>query len=164
MTLGEFRAQFVGLQCRHCHAIGLVESPRNANNGGIRPLCPACGSVSPLDGVQWLSQNAARDRRPALGPKATEDVWEANGNRCSFCGKSRALCDRLGIGLTAQHVIPVLYGGEDGPLIPYCARCQQASVAALEETRRVEEHTAGLRAIIDRIQKRFPELLEGGSE
>jgi hypothetical protein len=106
-----------------------------------------------------LSQRGTKDRRPTLGPTATADVWEANGNRCAFCGKSRTLCERLGLGLTVQHVLPVVYGGGDAsPLIPFCARCQQASAAALAETQRVERHVWSLQEVIDRIEQANPEL------
>jgi hypothetical protein len=90
---------------------------------------------------------------------AQSEVWEANGNHCSFCGKSRALCERLGIGLTAQHVVPFAEAGDEWPLIPFCSRCQQQSAAALAETRRVQETVGGLDEIIQRIQKNNPELL-----
>lgn len=50
------------------------------------------------------------------------------------------LCEQLGIGLTAQHVRPVVLGGaEESTLIPFCARCQQGSTAALAETRGIEQ-------------------------
>ena len=98
-----------------------------------------------LDGVQWLAQGAVKDRRPKLGPRATAEVWAANGDRCSFCGKSRTFCKSVGIGLTVQHVQPVVFGGgDDGPLIPFCARCQQSSVAALAETQLLEPHILGV--------------------
>lgn len=159
MSLPEFRERAHQLVCRHCDHVGLVESPRSGG-GGIRPVCPACLDLTPLNGVSWLPQNDLKTRRPNLGSTATADVWEANGDRCAFCGKSRALCERLGLGLTIQHVLPVVYGGAEGPLIPFCARCQQASVAALAETQRIEEHVGTLQATIDRIERKFPHLID----
>lgn len=86
-----------------------------------------------------------RPRRPSGIPPGPE-VWEANGNHCAFCGKPRWLCDRLRIGLTAQHVVPVALGGAWGPLIPFCARCQAMSAAALQETLNVVEEIVRLDA------------------
>jgi 5-methylcytosine-specific restriction endonuclease McrA len=133
----DFNAQRDELACRQCGAVGLTIE-RNPNNNGVRPQCPSCGSKSPLRGVQWLRQNRADDRRPRrwAGDPTTEEVWAANGDHCAYCGKSRALCERLGIGLTVQHVRPVIFGGAaDSSLIPFCSRCQQGSTAALAETR-----------------------------
>ena len=90
----------------------------------------------PVAGVQWLAQRDQKPRQPSGIPSGPA-VWEANGNHCAFCGKPRWLCDRLRIGLTAQHVTPVALGGIWGPLIPFCSRCQEMSAAALRETRSV---------------------------
>jgi hypothetical protein len=89
--------------------------------------------------VQWLKQNGAAERKlRRVGTPRPDDVWSANGNHCGFCGKPRSLCERLGIGLTVQHLVPVVFGGADeSPLVPFCARCQEWSVAALRETRDV---------------------------
>jgi hypothetical protein len=135
VTVQEFEAQRGALRCQHCQAAQL-ELERNANNGGVRPVCTACRSRSPLAGVQWLAQHDQRPRRPS-GIPSGPGVWDANGNHCAFCGKPRWLCDRLRIGLTAQHVVPVSLGGVWGPLIPFCSRCQEMSAAALRETRSV---------------------------
>jgi hypothetical protein len=71
-------------------------------------------------------------------------VWAANGDHCAYCGKSRDLCERLGIGLTVQHIRPVVFGGAvDSSLIPFCSRCQQGSTAALAETRGIERAILG---------------------
>ena len=156
MDLNDFEMTKARLSCRECDAQGLALD-RNANNGGLRPVCPACGSKTPLAGVQWLKQRMIKG--PARGPVETLEVWMANGDHCSFCGKSRALCRRLGIGLTAQHIVPHMIGGEAWPLIPFCARCQQASTAAWEETRRVDEAFSTLDAIIRRIEATHPELV-----
>jgi hypothetical protein len=48
-----------------------------------------------------LAQRDHKPRRRAGIPNGLE-VWEVN--HCAFCGKPRWLCDRLRIGLTAQHV------------------------------------------------------------
>jgi 5-methylcytosine-specific restriction endonuclease McrA len=141
----DFNAQRSELACRECGAVGLTVE-RNPNNNGVRPQCPRCGSKSPLRGVQWLRQSTAEDRRPRrwAGDPTTEEVWAANGNHCAYCGKSRALCERLGIGLTVQHVRPVIFGGAaDSRLIPFCSRCQQGSTAALAETRGIEDAVLG---------------------
>ena len=45
MTVGEFLLQAPTLVCRHCGHGGLIPSQRNPNNGGIRPICPACQST-----------------------------------------------------------------------------------------------------------------------
>jgi len=135
VTVQEFEEQRNGLRCQHCQA-STLELERNVNNGGVRPVCAACRSRSPLAGVQWLAQRDQKPRRPSGIPSGPA-VWEANGNHCAFCGKPRWLCDRLRIGLTAQHVTPVALGGVWGPLIPFCSRCQEMSAAALRETRSV---------------------------
>jgi hypothetical protein len=107
------------------------------NAGGTDRSHPAVVDTrTPLAGVQWLAQRDHKPRRPSGVPTGPE-VWEANGNHCGFCGKPRWLCDRLRIGLTAQHVTPDVFGGVAGPLIPFCARCQAMSAAALQETRNV---------------------------
>lgn len=155
LTVGEFETQRHQLSCQHCGHVGLV-AEHNANNGGTRPACPICESRSPLSGVSWLPRTTAKT--PKRGVVETSEVWTENGNHCAFCGKSRALCERLGIGLSAQHVVPFTTAGDDWPLIPFCARCQQASTAALAETRRVESTIGGLDEIIARIEKQNPEL------
>ena len=157
MTVLEFEAQRAGLVCQHCGRDGL-QLDRNANNGGIRPVCSACGSKTPIPSVQWLAQTGAADRKARRASVDPADVWEANGNHCAFCGKPRWLCERLRIGLTAQHLVPVVLGGEAGVLIPFCARCQEASVAALRETRNVLGEIESLDTIIQRIESKHPEL------
>jgi hypothetical protein len=136
----DFNAARDQLTCQTCGHVGLTLE-RNQNNNGIRPVCPECGSKSPLQSVMWLRQDRAEKRRPrrVSGDPSTIDVWIANGDRCAYCGKSRSLCELLGIGLTVQHVEPVIFGGAEGsPLVPFCARCQQGSAAALAETRLIE--------------------------
>jgi hypothetical protein len=109
--------------------------------------------------MQWLPKDSARARRPhAPGDPTPDAVWTANGDLCAFCGKSRTLCVRLRIGLTMQHVRPVVLGGERGPLIPFCARCQEASRAALQETRDIMRELESLDTVIRQIEARHPEL------
>ena len=145
MTLEEFNQQAPELACQQCGAIGL-ETFHSPNNNGIRPHCPYCGSGQPLKGAMWLSQNSASARkikRPSSDP-STAEVWEANGNCCAYCGKTREECEKYKIGLTLQHVVPFGSGGESGPLVPFCARCQQGSVAALAETERIRRRVVTL--------------------
>ena len=158
MLDSEFEATKHTLRCSNCGGVGLVTS-YNANNNSVRPTCPGCGNNSPLVGVQWLRQDRASKRRPARlsNDPTTEEVWAANGDHCAYCGKSRSLCERLGIGLTIQHAHPVIFGGvESSPLIPFCARCQQGSVAALAETQRIQNAlfgTSDLSEVIRRIEQ-----------
>lgn len=154
MTRDEFALQQHQLACQHCGHVGLTRED-NPNNGGSRPICPSCGR-SPLAGVQWLAKS--EPRTPKRGRVAVLDVWASNGDHCSFCGKSRDLCVRLGLGLTAQHVVPFAVAADDWPLIPFCARCQQASAASLAETIRVQNTIGGLDAIIQRMEQNNPEL------
>jgi hypothetical protein len=156
MTRDEFEAQRRQLVCKDCGHEGL-EPELNANNGGLRPVCSACGSKTPLAGQSWLPK--AEPRRPRRGLVDVETIWSANGDHCAFCGKSRALCERLGIGLSAQHIVPFAEAGDAWPLVPFCARCQQQSTAAQAETRRVQATIGGLDAVIARIEKNHPELL-----
>lgn len=152
MTVAEFLECKDEMVCRECHAVGFILSERNPNNGGVRGICAKCGSP----GTQWLAQQMVRT--PKRGLRDTMAVWLANGDHCSFCGKTRQLCSRLGIGLTAQHVVPFAEAGDEWPLIPFCARCQQASLAALEETKRVTRTINDLDSIIRRIEEKNPEL------
>lgn len=145
MTLEEFEAQRDLLACRLCGHVGLV-ALTNPNNGDLRPGCANCGYSSSVREVQWLMQTSA-DRwmlRPPSGDSSASEVWEANGNSCAFCGKTRTACEQFGIGITIQHVIPVSQGGEAGPLVPFCTRCQQVRVAALAETQRLRHYTERL--------------------
>lgn len=155
MTLAEFEATGKWLACQTCGYTGGLLIEENANNGGKRPLCPRCGSKTPLAGVQWLRQQIKSAPRRVHD---TREVWTLNGDHCTFCGKSWELCDRLGIGRSTQHVMPFYKGGGEWPVVPFCARCQQASAAALEETRRVDARIASLDEIIKRIEARNPEL------
>jgi hypothetical protein len=158
LSMVEFEAQRANLACQHCQHVGL-EVERNPNNNGLRPICGHCGSKIPLSGVQWLTQNGAANRKLRRGQTDTPlNVWLENGDHCAFCGKSRTLCERLGIGITVQHVVPVVLGGDQGPLIPFCARCQEMSVAALRETRDVQRTVGSLEEIIARIEHNNPEL------
>jgi len=159
MELEEFEAQRLTLQCRHCQHVGL-ESDRNVNNGGVRPVCPSCWSPSPLNGVMWLRQRGAKSRRikrPPGDPSAAE-VWEINGGCCSFCGKSREECERYGIGITVQHVKPFSQDGVESPLVPFCSRCQQGSVAALAETTRIRCAFKSIQEQLARLQEKQREL------
>jgi 5-methylcytosine-specific restriction endonuclease McrA len=158
MTREEFLDTRDQLACQACGHVGL-DADHNANNGGMRASCPSC----PWRG-QWLPKGS---RRPRRGPVNTDEVWSANGDHCAFCGKSRALCESLKIGLSAQHVVPFAVAGDAWPLVPFCARCQQASTAALAETQRLEQYlearernVAELKATIARIEKLRPELVE----
>ncbi len=151
MTVEEFEDQKATLACQLCGHLGLV-AVHVVNNNGVRPGCPGCGCNAPLPGVQWLKQSKDRKvKRPSNEP-TTEEVWEANGNTCAFCGKRRDECERFKIGLTKQHVVPFVEG-RAGPLIPFCARCQQASVAALAETQRIRHYLNTLEEQIARIRR-----------
>jgi len=121
----------------------------------MRAKCPTCGSVSPLPGVAFLPKTETKT--PKRGVVDTLSVWEVNGNHCTFCGRSRALCERLGIGLTAQHVCPFSEAGDDWPLVPFCARCQEISAAQLRATRDIVNTLAPLDAVIKRIEALNPE-------
>lgn len=153
----EFEERRPTLTCQHCGHVGLALSKRNANNGGVRPLCPSCGSVTPLEGVSWLKQ--APVKTPPRGKYDVEEIWTACGNHCTHCGASRELLKRLEIGLNAQHVVPFWKAGDSFPLVPYCARCHQESTARQEVTRRIEDRETEMDAIIKRIEARHPELL-----
>jgi hypothetical protein len=159
MTTVEFDAARSELLCRHCGHRGL-EVERYVSNNGVRPVCPACGSKTPLLGVQWLGQGGSRlsVQHRRKGPIDERALWQAAGDHCTFCGKSWALCEQLGIGRTAQHIWPLLFGGESSPLVPFCARCQEMSRAALLETADVMECIRSLEGVIARIEARFPEL------
>lgn len=156
MTLIEFEERRSALACQGCGAIGL-ESERNTNNGGVRPVCPHCGSKTPLAGVQWLKQSTIRT--PKRAKVDVDQVWNDCGNHCTHCGASRALLKTLDIGLNAQHMVPFWKAGDEFPLVPYCARCHQESTARQEVTRRIEDRETELDAIIKRIEARNPELL-----
>lgn len=155
MTAEEFDSQRAALACQQCGAIGL-EVLHNVNNNGLRPQCPHCGSGQPLRGIMWLSQNSAAKRkvtRPSSDPTPAE-VWEVNGNCCAYCGKTKEECEKYGIGITMQHVLPFADGGIDGPLVPFCARCQQGSVAALAETQRIRRRMETLEEQLARMKQK----------
>ena len=159
MTAEEFDVQRAGLACRQCGGIGL-ETEHNTNNNGVRPHCPHCGSGQPIKGAMWLSQNSAsarRPKRPSSDPTPAE-VWEVNGNHCAYCGKTKEECEKYKIGITMQHVHPFADGGKDGPLIPFCSRCQQGSVAALAETQRVRKCVVTLEDQISHLRDRQMDL------
>jgi hypothetical protein len=158
MTRTEFEEQRATLICRHCGGVGLEQFSPGPSDALVGARCPWCLRNHPIDGIQWLPKDSAGARRPRVGKVTTDEVWEANGNRCAFCAKPRALLDRLHIQATVQHVVPVVYGGGEGPLIPFCSRCQQASAAALEETRLVLGEIDSLDGIIKRIEEKHPEL------
>lgn len=153
MTVEEYDQQSPSLVCRMCGHVGLVRVSV-ANNGGERPGCPSCGHSTPLLGVQFLKKNSAASRRVKRpsGDPSPADVWEANGNTCAFCGKTREECERFGIGITNQHVVPFAEGGESGPLIPFCARCQQQSTAAQAETKRIRNYVESITETIERLR------------
>lgn len=146
MTVAEFEAQQQTLSCQHCRYVPLALE-RNANNNGLRPICPACDSRTPIPNVQWLSQQEAYDRRPKRpsGDPTVEEVWEANGNHCAHCGLSAQQIEFLGIGKTKQHVVPFKDEGKDGPLIPLCAWCQQDSAAQMKRL------TALIARLVDKL-------------
>jgi hypothetical protein len=50
-------------------------------------------------------------------------------------------------------------GGIDSPLVPFCARCQQASTAAQEAHRRIRQRHGSMWDTITRMEKNHPELL-----
>ena len=159
MTAAEFEAQRATLACRACGHVGLDPYPQ-PNGNGLGAQCPACESKTPLIGVMWFPQGGSRQAlwhtRKDYSPR---EVWRAAGDHCTFCGKSWALCEQLNIGRTAQHIHPVLFGGQDtSPLVPFCARCQEMSRAALMETRDVMEYVTELEQIIRRIEAANPEL------
>ena len=133
LSLAEFEAQRDHLWCQHCNHAPL-DLEHNQNNGGVRPVCPSCQSVTPLRGVQWLRKRNANDRKPVRpsGDPTTEEVWQANGNHCAHCGLSAAQVEFLGIGKSKQHVIPFKDAGEDGPLIPLCSWCQQDAASQMK--------------------------------
>lgn len=157
MTVTEFIDTRGTLRCQKCSHVGLEEyRPENTNHIGAR--CPQCGSKAPLAGVQWFSQNGSAQalRRARRSGTDVRDVWRAAGDHCGFCGKSWDLCCRLKIGRTVQHVQPVMFGGaEEGLLIPFCARCQEMSRAALLETRDVMTEVESLEQVIDRLKQKF---------
>lgn len=139
-TTTEFEALAPDLRCQDCGHTGLELAPPHPNNNGVRPCCPHCGSLKPVPGVQWLKQPG--NERKRVSKRDVRAVWEQFGDHCSFCGSPRYLCERLHVGLTQQHIVPIALGGaEDGPVVPMCARCQEMSAAAL---RRVRDELAAL--------------------
>jgi len=65
-----------------------------------------------------------KQKRPSAAEvrrrKATVDAWIAsNGPMCPGWARS----PHLSRDLTADHVIPRFYGGEDGPLVVRCRSC-----------------------------------------
>lgn len=155
MTRSEFEAQRAELCCQACGHVGLEAF--SANGGLVGARCPACNSKLPLPGIQWLPKADAK--KTPRRASDTRDVWALNGDHCSFCGKSWDLCVRLHINRTAQHVHPVCFGGETSVLVPFCARCQEASAAALKETQNLLGELDTLDAIIRRIEAKNPWLL-----
>lgn len=155
MTLDDFNTHCATMLCQQCGAVGL-DTFHNPNNNGMRPQCSHCGSGQPLKGVMWLSQNSALARRPKRpsGDPTPAEVWEVNGNHCAYCGKTKEECEKYKIGITVQHVHPFADGGAESPLIPFCARCQQGSVAALAETERIRRHMVTLEDQIGRLRER----------
>ena len=154
MTVEEFEAKQAELTCQHCGKGGLVLIT-NPNNGGVRPGCLACQTFQPIEGLTWLKQNKAKKRmvkRPG-GDPTPKEVWEANGNYCAYCGKTQEDCERYGIGLSSQHVIPFhLPGGAESPLVPFCSRCQQRSAAALAETEFIRRAFESVQSQLARIR------------
>lgn len=137
MKLSDFEEKKSTLVCGRCGTIGL-ETYKQPNAGGVGARCPACGSKAPLAPEIWFSQNGTSDHVRRL-KHDTHKVWRDSGGRCSFCGKSEAICKILKIGLQAHHINPPLFGGpEDGPLVPICARCHEMVRAFQMETRDVE--------------------------
>lgn len=156
MNLQEFEEQKHLYVCQHCGFQGLVLE-RNENNGGVRPICPHCGSKTPIPRVQWLAQNTSRI--PRTRKADVDDVWTQNGNRCTHCARSRAFLERIGIGLNVQHILPIWADpDEKSVVVPYCTRCHQASTAEQAATRQLEGHDDTLAQIIRRIETKFPEL------
>src|SRR3990167_9229988 len=159
MTLAEFEATRATVSCCRCGHAGLeCYRPDNGNHIGAR--CPACGSKAPLMGVQWLSQHGSAESlvRVRRGGQDVREVWTVGGDHCGFCGKSWDLCLRLKIGRTVQHVRPVMFGGaENGLVIPFCARCQEMSRAALLETRDVMREVETLDQLLARLRAKFGE-------
>ncbi len=145
MKLADFETMKDLLKCGRCGGVGL-ETYRQPNAGGVGARCPHCGSKAPLAPDIWFTQDGTKDhiRRTKHD---TIKVWSENGSHCSFCGKSDALCKLLGIGLQAQHIHPVMFGGaEDGVLVPICARCQEMTRPLLLETRAVMNALAELKS------------------
>lgn len=140
MTLAEFEKQKEELKCRRCGHVGLeTNKPSNGNHVGAR--CPECGIKDPVRaGLWWFSQEGSSEsvKRKRYSEHDVRATWEQWGDHCSFCGKPWDLCVRLKISRTVQHVHPIMFdGAEDGPVIPFCARCQEMSRPAQLETRDV---------------------------
>jgi len=135
MNVTEFEHTKAAQRCLRCGHVGLdTYRPANGNHVGAR--CSNCGSKSPLT-LTWFSQNGSAQHieRPRQSAHDVRETWELWGDFCAFCGKSWTLCERLHIGRTVQHVYPITLGGaEDSSVIPFCARCQEMSRAALLET------------------------------
>jgi hypothetical protein len=147
MKLSGFEACKEEIKCRVCGNAALeTYKPNNGNHVGVR--CAACGCKDPIEsGLWWLSQNGTKDHVRHM-KHDSKKVWDEWGGHCSFCGKSDALCRMLDISLQAQHVFPVMFGGEeDGPLVPICARCQEMTRPLLLETRAVMNALAELSEI-----------------
>lgn len=160
MTVIEFEKTCGTIACQKCGNLGLeVYRPINGNHVGAQ--CPRCGSKTPMAGVQWFAQNGSSQamRRTRRSVEELREVWVASGDHCGFCGKSWDLCCRLKIGRTVQHVHPVMFGGaEAGLLIPFCARCQEMSRAALLETRDVMNEFESLEQVLIRLRLKYGEV------
>jgi len=155
MNIAEFEAIRLTAACGRCGHVGLG-TEYNRNNNGIRPICPECGSGQPIPGVMWLGQDKQRRLKRPPGDPAGPDVWAWNGEHCAFCGITRAEAETLGLGLTAQHVVPYACThcpeAVESPLVPFCSRCQEASAASTKKTEAWRRGYETLRQQIERIR------------
>jgi 5-methylcytosine-specific restriction endonuclease McrA len=104
----------------------------------------------------WLPK--AKVKTPPRGKADLDDIWNACGNHCAWCGMTRARLEEVGIGLQADHVVPFWKNGDEWPVQPLCARCHQEKNARQAATRALEENVAEFKTIIERIEAKNPHL------
>ena len=128
-TKARFEEIQTELECKYCFAQALRwEPPENAQQApGGKLVCSSCGKFQ-----DWLTKEGNEQKRQR-GRFNVDRVWAENGNRCGFCGISKHVVERFGIGhhMEVQHVPPLEFAESEDEckFVPICGWCQQNSAA-----------------------------------
>ena len=122
LTLESFPDLKHEIQCKHCGAVGQIETFLNPSNNATGMRCTACSEAHPIaPSVLWLRKGTKR-----VSTRGSRRLLAKLGAYCYGCGLSERVLKDVGIGFPHKHhTRPVARYGDGVVEIPVCRLCHE---------------------------------------